>query len=73
LDGTLDIKPLKFARISAVLAGVVVVGTLVGAGVADAAPAPGPQGSFQTCVTRGIADAIAASRSVPPLGAAGGG
>jgi hypothetical protein len=52
---------------SAVVAGAVVAGTLVGAGVADAAPAPNQQGSYQTCVTQGIANAINASRSVPAL------
>jgi hypothetical protein len=52
---------------SAVVAGAVVAGTLVGAGVADAAPAPNQQGNYQTCVTQGIANAINVSRSVPPL------
>jgi hypothetical protein len=47
------------------MAGVVGAGTLIGAGVADAAPAP--PGNFQTCVAQGVRDAIFASRSVPFL------
>jgi hypothetical protein len=66
-------KSFKFAGNSllprgvrtAVVAGAVVAGTLVGAGVADAAPAPNQQGNYQTCVTQGIANAINVSRSVP--------
>lgn len=52
---------------TAVVAGVVAAGTLVGAGVADAAPAYVPQGTYQTCVTQGVWNAFAASRSIPLL------
>jgi hypothetical protein len=68
-------RTLKFAGHSllsrgvrtAIVAGAVAAGTLVGAGVADAAPAPNQQGNYQTCVTQGIANAVNASRFVPPL------
>ena len=52
---------------SAVVVGAVVAGTLVGAGVANAAPAPNQGNNYQTCVTQGIARAVNASRFVPPL------
>ncbi len=52
---------------SAVVVGAVLAGTLVGAGVANAAPAPNQGNNYQTCVTQGIARAVNASRFVPPL------
>jgi hypothetical protein len=52
---------------TAVVAGFVVAGTLVGAGMADAAPAPVPQGGFQTCVAQGVPHAIFGWRSLPLL------
>jgi hypothetical protein len=66
------LKSVASSRVSrrvrtAVVAGVVVASTLVGTGVADAAPASTSQGSFQTCVAQGVWNAFAASRWVPLL------
>ncbi len=58
-------NPVSRGVRTAVVAGVVMASTLVGVGVADAAPASIPQGSFRTCVSQGVWNAIAASRSVP--------